>query len=107
VAEAVLDHIPGGNLLDPVLEELVKEPGGFLKTTELMARLRARFQLSGAEAALIEEGADAVFNEQVMRLVTLAWQDAGASGQGLARFQEDRHGWHINPEGRDFVTGVT
>lgn len=102
----MLDHIPGGDLLDPVLEELVDAPGGFLTTEELRRRLRTRFKLPGQLGAILADEYDDRFDAHLLHLVSGQRQHGGSVSSGRARFEADRNGWAITVEGQDYVKGV-
>ena len=96
-------RIPESDLLRPVLRALAASPGGFLKTSALIAAMVAEFAPEGEDAEILDGRGDTKFSQKVRNLVSHREGGGGLETMGYATYHKGRRGWQITEAGRSHI----
>ena len=87
-------------LVIPALRHLKAAPGGFLKTSDLIAKLEAEFAPEGEDADILDGRNDTKFSQKVRNLVSHRNTSGSMSSLSYATYDPKKRGWTITAAGR-------
>lgn len=91
-------------LVVPTLRFLDDENGGWMATSDIIARLTELFAPSGQDAEILEGRGDSYFSQKVRNMISHRDQLSNFIHKGLAHYE--RHGLRISDEGRSTVRAL-
>lgn len=97
-ARTEMPRISERELVMPTLRLLYDGDGGWMVTSEVIARLTELFAPSGQDAELLDGRNDTYFSQKVRNMISHRDQPSSFIHRGLARY--GRHGLRISDQGR-------
>ena len=91
-------------LVVPTLRFLDDGNGGWMATSDIIARLTELFAPSGQDAEILEGRGDSYFSQKVRNMISHRDQPSSFIYKGLAHYE--RHGLRISDEGRSTVRAL-
>lgn len=91
----------------PILEALARSPTGFMKTTEIIAAMEAKFQPEGEDAEVLDGRNDTKFSQKVRNAVgSHRGSSSSLASMGYVTYHAETHGCTITAEGRAYLAGA-
>jgi hypothetical protein len=96
-------RIGEADLTVDVLNILAKQPGGFMKTSDLIKKLENQYQPTGEDAAILEGRSDTKFSQIVRNIVSHRRSPNNIVRNGLASYSKARRGLELTQQGQAFL----
>ena len=94
------NRISESDLVQPLLEYLVTQPGGFAQTSDIISHLEGKFQPIGEDAEILANRSDTKFSQKVRNLISHRDQPSGIVSMGLVEYDQWNRGLKITEYGR-------
>jgi hypothetical protein len=88
-------------LVFPTLELAAAQPGGFIRTAELIEALTKWFEPQGVDANILEGCNDTYFSQKVRNMISHRHSSGSFIAQGYAEYV--RHGIRVTDAGRTLL----
>lgn len=87
----------------PVLELLVSQKDGFMRTADLIIELEIKLQPRGEDAEILKSRSDTKFSQIVRNIISHRGSSTNLIGRGWAEYDDRKRGLRVTEEGRRYL----